>query len=115
MNDERWYELKDKLKSRFGEVAESDNHEEHEDDVGHTMKSRTETLVFNSELGKLKIERISRPKILDKKAHYHKGAGVAKVEYIVSDTEYSHKINVYKMDEAGEWQPLDLPAERLSF
>jgi len=115
MNDERWGELKEKLSSRFGEITENRHEEEHEDDVGHTATTRFETIEFDSELGHLKIERVTRPKIIDKVAHYHKGAGVAKVEYIVSDTEKSYKLNVYKKDEAGNWQPLDLPAERLSF
>jgi hypothetical protein len=115
MNDERWGDLKEKLHNRFGEVIEEKRTEDHEDDVGHVTSIVFETLELNSELGHLKIERVTRPKILDKVAHYHKGAGVAKVEYVVSETEKSYKINVYKKDEAGEWQPLDLPAERLSF
>ena len=115
MNDERWGDLKEKLRNRFGQLKEDRHTEEHEDDVGHVSTTVFEALEFDSELGHLKIERVSRPKILDTKAHYHKGAGAAKVEYVVSDTEMSYKINVYKKDDAGGWQPLDLPTERLSF
>lgn len=114
MNDERWEDLKEKLRERFGNLHIENHTESREDDVGHNITSETETLEFKSELGHLKIERVVRPKVLDKKAHYHH-AGVAKVEYVVSDTEKSYKINVYKKNEVGEWQPLDLPAERLSF
>lgn len=114
MNDDQWEDFKENLGTRFGSLAIDHQSESREDDVGHTIKSQIESIEFDSELGHLKIERVSRPKILDKKSHYHK-SGVAKVEYVVSDTEMSHKINVYKKDEVGEWRPLDLPAERLSF
>ncbi len=115
MNDERWGDLLDNLEERFGEIGKTSEHRAHEDDVGNKTDELVERVEFNSPLGHLRIERVSRPKVLDRKAHYHKGAGVAKVEYVTSETEKSHKLNVYKKDEAGEWQPLDLPAERLSF
>jgi hypothetical protein len=115
MNNDNWFDLKEKLINRFGEINETTHKEEREDDVGHRIVTTIETLEFNSPLGKLKIERLSRPKILDKISHYHKGAGVAKVELVLSDDEVSHRLSVYKLDDAGDWQPLDLPAERLTF
>lgn len=115
MNDDRWFDLKEKLNSRFGEISEEITTEEREDDVGHKIQIKTEKLEFDSPLGHLKIERVSRPKIVDKIAHYHKGAGAAKVELVLSPDEMSRKIYVYKKDEVGDWQPLDLPTERLTF
>lgn len=115
MNDDNWFDLKDKLRDRFGEVIGNISSETREDDVGHPLTTTTETLEFDSPMGRLKIERVSHPKIINKKAHYHKGAGVAKVELVLSEDEMSHRLNVYKKDEAGEWQTLDLPAERLNF
>jgi hypothetical protein len=116
MTDEKWIDLKVKLKEKFGDVKETIQDDTGEDDLGHRIPSKIETVEFNSPLGHLKIARTTRPKIIDKKTYYHKGAGGAQVEYILSDDEFSHKIEVTKLDEVtGEWKPLDLPTETLSF
>jgi len=116
MNDERWQDLKDKIENKFGEFDQDTEDVFIEDDLGHKIPQKIETLEFNSDLGRLRIERVSHPKILDRKAHYTKGAGGADVEYVTSEDEFTYKINVYKKDEVtGDWATLDLPAERLSF
>jgi hypothetical protein len=116
MTDDKWIDLKIKLKEKFGEVVETTLDDSGEDDMGHKIPAKIETLEFDSPLGHLKIARTTRPKIIDKKTHYHKGAGGAQVEYILSEDEFSHKIEVTKLDETtGEWKPLDLPTESFSF
>jgi hypothetical protein len=116
MNDDKWIDLKIKLREKFGKIKESIEEEASEDDVGHQIPIKIERLEFDSPLGHLRMERTTRPKILDKKSHYHKGAGGAQVEYVLSEDEFSHKLDVYKLDEVtGDWQPLDVPEESLSF
>jgi len=116
MNDEKWQDLKDKIENRFGGFEESTDELFMEDDIGHKIPQRIERLEFKSDMGYLRIERVSHPKIVDRVAHYHKGAGSADVEFITSEDEFSYKINVYKKDDiTGSWQILDLPTERLSF
>jgi hypothetical protein len=116
MTDEKWIDLRVKLKEKFGEVLESTEEDNGEDDMGHQIPSKIETLEFDSPLGHLRIARTTRPKIIDKKTYYHKGAGEAQVEYILSEDEFSHKIDVTKLDEVtGEWKPLDLPEDSLQF
>lgn len=116
MNDEKWQDLKEKIDNRFGGFEEETEELFLEDDIGNKIPQRIETLEFKSDMGELRIERISHPKIVDRKAHYHKGAGGADVEYITSEDEFTYKINVYKKDDVtGEWKGLDLPAERLNF
>lgn len=115
MNDEKWGELKTKLEDNFGEIKRTTGEESREDDVGNEIKSKTETLEFNSPMGEIRIKRTSRPKIIDKKSHYHKGAGAAKVEYVLSEEETHHQIDIFKKDDTGEWAPMDLPAEKISF
>lgn len=115
MNDEKWGDLKIKLNDKFNDVTSDIRTEDREDDVGNVITSTIETLVFTSPLGKLKLERTTRPKIIDRKTHYHKGAGVGKVEYITSDDETTSHIDVYKKDAAGEWEIMELPAESISF
>jgi hypothetical protein len=117
MNDERWQDLKDKIEMRFGGFDYEVEELPIEDDLGHQIPQKVESLMFKSdEMGELKIERSSHPKIIDRKAHYHKGAGGADVEYVASEDEFTYKVAVFKKDDfTGEWKPLDLPAERLSF
>ena len=116
MNDEKWQDLKDKVENRFGRFDEETREVSLEDDRGKQIPQRIETLEFTSDLGPLKIERISHPKIIDRIAHYHKGAGSADVELVTSEDEFTYKINVYKKNEvSGAWETFDLPAERLNF
>jgi hypothetical protein len=116
MTDEKWIDLKVKLKEKFGDVVESTRDDTGEDDMGHRIPAKIETLEFDSPLGHLRISRTTRPKIIDKKTYYHKGAGGAQVEYILSEDEYSHKIDVSKLDDiTGEYKPLELPPETFSF
>ena len=116
MNDEKWSDLKEKIENRFGGFDDYVEEVFIEDDLGHRIPQKIESLEFKSDLGYLKIERTSHPKIVDRKAHYHKGAGGADVEYVTSEDEFTYKITVYKKDEVtGQWQTLDLPTERLNF
>lgn len=116
MDNERWWELKDRMNEKFKDVKEAHEEEVSEDDVGHKIVSKIETLEFTSPLGKIKIVRTTRPKIIDKKAHYHKGSGGAKVEYVLSTDEMTHKMDIYKKDDVtGEWRILDIPSDNLRF
>jgi hypothetical protein len=115
MTDEKWIDLKVKLKEKFGGYEESITDEGGEDDMGHQIPAKVETLEFDSPLGHLRIARTTKPKILDKKTYYHKGAGGAQVEYILSNDEFTYRITVTKLDEVtGEWAALDLPADSFS-
>lgn len=116
MNDEKWSELKDSIREKSTDFSEKVEDASTEDDLGNKVKAKKEIVEFKVELGRIRIERTTRPTILEKKTHYHKGSGGAKVEYILSDSEVTHKIEIFKEDEtSGNWQPLDVPTERLSF
>lgn len=117
MNNEQWSDLKEKIRTKGIEISEKTEDATSFDDLGNKIPAKKEVLEFSTEMGKIKIERTSRPKILDKKAHYHKGTGgQAKLEYVLSPDEISHKVEVFRRDEdLDEWRPLDIPTERLSF
>ncbi len=117
MNDEKWYELKEKAKEKFDDFSEFQEAETREDDTGQEITTIIEKMEFTSPLGKLRIERATRPKIIDKKTHYHKGAGGSKadIEYVLSDEEKVHKITIYRRNEMNEWEEMNLPAERINF
>lgn len=115
MTNDKWQDLIFNVEEKFGlteHITEADNME---DDMGHVIEGKKESIVFQNDLGKIKIERISHPIITDKKMHYHKGSGgTAKVEYIVSDTETTAKLKAY-IEKDGEWEELDIPAGSMNF
>lgn len=115
MNDEKWSELKGTIKEKAKNYEESFFDATTEDDMGNKIPAKKEILEFEVELGKIKVERLTRPVILEKKSHYHKGSGGAKIEYVLSEDEFTHKIEIHKENGIGEWEKLDLPTERLSF
>ncbi|MDD3480848.1 MAG: hypothetical protein PHW75_01295 [Patescibacteria group bacterium] len=117
MNDEKWHDLKERAKEKFSDLEVTEEIETREDDTGKKITTKIEKLQFTSPLGELRVERATRPKILDKKTHYHHGAGgqQADIEYVLSEDEEVHKITIFKKNETGEWEEMDLPAERISF
>jgi hypothetical protein len=103
MNPEKWEQIKGNVLDNM-EVEESDRYTV-EDEGG----AQIEYIVFASPLGRTKLEFVSKPLILDKKTLYSNRIGSeTKVEYVYSDTEKTHKLNVYKWDEdQGDWQEID--------
>lgn len=117
MNDEKWDDLKENLREKFPDLKEKTEDASREDDMGNLVEGKKEIFEFKSELGEIRIERLTRPRIIDKKSHYNRTAmGKAQIEYILDPEEKTHKITVYKKDDiTGNWQPMELPTERLSF
>jgi hypothetical protein len=112
MNDERWEDLVDKIDSKFGiesytkedlyKVLESGEKKKH---------GYKQVMVFNGLQGKMKLERVSKPIVLDKKVHYSGRKSEAKVDYIFSEKEFANKVIAYQWD-GREWKEIDfrLPA-----
>jgi hypothetical protein len=100
MNDEKWGEVLDRVKEKFTIVDEG---QAQLDDI---PRAWTEFVIFDSPMGRLKLERTTKPRVIDKKtfggSKYGAGAGV---EYIYSDTEQVHTLQAFR-EVAGEWQPI---------
>jgi hypothetical protein len=58
----------------------------------------------------MKLEYITRPVVIDKKTHGSRRIGShTDVEYVYSDTEFSHSLKAYKWDENDQiWVEIDL-------
>ncbi len=103
MTDEKWETLVEQIQRKFGIEARTQN--EPVEDAGVR-----EIVVFKTPAGKMKLERISRPIVIDKKIHYSKRAGSGRtVEYTYSPTEKSHRERLYRWT-GSEWEELDLGA-----
>lgn len=117
MTDEKWEDLKENIREKFTILEEKSEPDVMTDDLGNEIKGTKESIVFIGPFGKMLAERTTRPVILDRKTHYRKTqTGKALVEYIVSDTEFTHKINLYKWDDTKQdWGEIDVREDKISF
>jgi hypothetical protein len=108
MNLEKWQDILGNIKDNFKYENES---EEHLDDEGGVD---VHSIEFQGPLGRMRLEYISKPVILDKKTTYSKRIGSeTQVDYVYSDTEKSGKLMIYKWDESqDDWVEVD--AEKFS-
>ena len=117
MQDEKWAELIYNLEAKFGELERKTQTTVSKDDAGHERKTSEEWLIFKTPMGKMKLSRITRPMIIDKKFHYtHSTKSKGKVEYIMSDTEKSYNVQLSKWDELkNDWQEVQITSDELKF
>ncbi len=110
MQDDKWLDILGQVKDNF-EVLE-ENKEELDPGPGEV-----EYIVFNGPLGKIKLERTTKPVVLDKKGIGSRRIGSqATVEYIYSDTEKSNTFRAYKWEDAeDDWVEMDSGPSSFSF
>ena len=103
MQPEKWTIIKGNIKDNF---KIEDEGSEHIDDEGGID---IEYIVFQSPLGKIRLEYITKPIVLDRKTTYSKRIGSeTKIDYIYSDAEKSYKLDAYKWnDKAETWEEID--------
>ncbi|MFA6553363.1 MAG: hypothetical protein WCT27_02970 [Patescibacteria group bacterium] len=95
MNDERWENTVGKIKDSFEVI-------EHRTENLDPDPGTVEFIIFNGPLGKMKLERTTRPLVLDKRAIGSKRMGSqATVQYVYSDTEKTHTFKALRWD-AGQ-------------
>lgn len=109
MTEEKWEQLKESMQAKFDSATIFreplvENGEE---------RGVVEVVEFEGPAGAMRIERQSKPKVLDKIYHYsHRAGDTAKVDYVLSDDEFVHTVKVFK-DLDGEWSEID--SEALGF
>lgn len=101
MNDKRWQNLIETVEERFG-ISQKKT------EALEKGPGEKEIVIFNGPLGKIKLERTSRPLVIEKRGIVSKRIGAkADVEYIYSDTEKVQKLKVYKWDEdEKDWEEI---------
>jgi len=77
---------------------------------GQSVAGQREFVEFDGPLGKMKLERIIRPKVIDKKVlHTKRIGGRVAIDYIYSPEEFVSEIKIYQWDNQNNlWQELDL-------
>ncbi len=109
MTIDRWRDIVGQIQDNFA-VAEHETLN-FEEEGGSSL----ERLIFDSPLGRVKLEFFVRPKILDKKVTYSNRIGSESVvEYIYDPTEKTCQLLVYRWSEAdNSWLPFN--ADNLGF
>lgn len=103
MKIEKWKEVIGQIKDNFS--VEDHGHEKLDDDAG----TEVEYIVFQSPLGKTKLELFSKPLLLETKTNYSKRLGSdVSVENIYSEEEKVHNMKAYKWEEdAEDWMEIE--------
>ena len=103
MQAEKWKQVMGQIKDTLPVLGEG---QQHLDDEGGVD---IEFIEFTGPIGKMRLEFVSKPAILDKKTHYSNRIGSeTKIDYIYSDTEKSQIMTAYKWDEAeDDWIEVD--------
>lgn len=105
MHDDKWKDTLAMVKSKFTVLEEG--REDIEDIPGAFM----EFIEFISPQGRMRLERTTKPAVLDKKTLYSKTAGRAsQVEYTYSKDEIVHRLEAFRFNEGrGEWEEIRAP------
>ncbi|PIR92183.1 hypothetical protein COU01_03050 [Candidatus Falkowbacteria bacterium CG10_big_fil_rev_8_21_14_0_10_44_15] len=110
MTQEKWQNIISLIKDQF--PIEDEGKEEFDPPQatqaggqGDAPNGQVEFIIFQGPLGRMKLEYTTKPVILDKKTIGSKRIGSeATVQYVYSDTEFSHAFKAYKWDaDDEEW------------
>ena len=102
MTSEKWNEIKEKIKNSFEIINQTEEKNEE-------RKEESGIIEFNGPMGKMRIEWITRPKVLGKKTQYANRIGSSvSVDYVYSQDEFTHTLKVYQWNEAqDDWQEIN--------
>jgi len=105
MNAELWGDILDRLEDQYGSLPIQELSETREDDTGQKLTSVIKRVEFETAQGKMRLELVTAPMILDKKTHYtHTSGARANVEYVLSETEKTERIRAYRYDDdTDDW------------
>ncbi len=107
MTDERWQQFVDLAKEQFDEVEISTEELTMQTIDGPEVRGTVDVLEFSRGGDRYKLMRENRPVVLERTEHHAKRAtDTARIDYKFSDTEFSHKLRVYKETDDGEWDEI---------
>ena len=109
MQDEKWEELVEAAKKHFKNVSLATEDLIMDTQDGPVKQGTQDILIFENPGGKFKVVRENRPVVLEKKELYsHRAGQSAQTQYKFSQTEFSHKLRVYKEADFEEWDEVTL-------
>lgn len=109
MTDEKWEQLVEVAKRHFQDASVKTEDLVTETPEGPQKQGTQDVLVFEKSGQRFKLVRENRPVVLEKKQYYsHRAGDSARTEYKFSDTEFSHKLKVYKEAGFDDWDEITL-------
>ncbi len=110
MNKEKWADTIGMIKDKF-EVFNEDVIKEEigVDEKGEPAFEEKEFIEFLGPLGKMKLEFLVRPIVVEKKANFSRRIGAeGQVKYIFSGSEKIEKLKAYKFDDlSNDWMEIE--------
>lgn len=109
MTPEKWEEIRNNIKKNF--TVEDEGREDLFVDTaeGQVKQGEAEYVIFQSPLGRTKLQIQKKPRLEEKKYHYsHRAGTAARVEYKFSEEETVYTLKAYKWDEGeDDWKEID--------
>ncbi|MFA5051168.1 MAG: hypothetical protein WC499_03565 [Patescibacteria group bacterium] len=109
MNAEKWENLIYKVEEKFGiDKRYEEEFTVAETSTGQIVLGKRESVEFKSPLGRIKLEKTSRPKVIDKKVLHTKRIGSkSAIDFIYSDTEQTSQLKIFKINSNDEWEEIN--------
>src|SRR5262249_26442459 len=102
MTDEKWELLLEGIRRKFKVTEHTTGEPDGRD------RSVREVIVFDGPTGSMKLERVTRPLVLDKKAIFsHRAGSGVNYEYTFHPTEKTHRESLFRW-ENNSWTEMDL-------
>lgn len=109
MTPEKWEEVRNNVKKNF--TVEDEGTEDLLVDTadGQVKQGEAEFIVFESPLGRTKLQLQKKPRLEEKKYHYsHRAGTAARIEYKFSEQDLVYTLKAYKWDEMeDDWVEID--------
>lgn len=112
MSDKAWEQLIDLIDTKYQVDASSRREDPLEDD--HKLKQITESIEFEKDNVKFKIERITSPRVLEKKTFYAGHGTANRLQNVYDPDETTTRVVFYRQLADGHYNeisPEDLMAE----
>jgi len=109
MTPERWEEIKSTVKKQFSIEEEGVEDVTVQTGEGPVKQGEAEFVVFESVLGKTKLQFQKKPKLEEKKYFFsHRAGDSARVEYKFSDADLVFALKAYKWDDVeDDWKEIE--------
>lgn len=110
MQDDKWQEIVSMAKKNFRGVKLTTEDLIMDTQDGPIKQGTQDVLEFEHPNGQwYRLIRENKPIVLEKKELYsHRAGQSAQTQYKFSDTEFSHKLRVYRESDMDEWEEVTL-------
>lgn len=109
MTDEKWEQLVQAAKNHFEDVSLNTEDLIKDTPDGPQKEGTQDILEFEKQGERFRLVRENRPVVLEKKQFFsHRMGDTARTEYKLSDSEFSHKLKVYKEVGYDDWEEVTL-------